>query len=190
METHDCRVIEARAALAEARRREPGALAPGELRAELARFRTYVRWLIDLADDAADTDFNEHISQVMIHGGIYIAPADTFKFCAGCQRLIQRIWGTYDPARERACQLHFAGPDEAVAYLTKFWGEQYAFYPPTQGASLTGNGAAQAVPGEKWIAIARFGSHDELKACSPEELLEEVGAHFTEHRRATISAAL
>jgi hypothetical protein len=46
MEDHDFRVIEARAALAEARKRDPGELAPDELREEITRFRKYVRWLI------------------------------------------------------------------------------------------------------------------------------------------------
>ena len=50
--------------LHQARKRDPGELTPGELRGELARFRTYVRWLIDLADDAADTEYDEEVSQV------------------------------------------------------------------------------------------------------------------------------
>ncbi len=56
MEDHDFRVIEARAALAEARKRVPSDLGLEELREEITRFRKYVRWLIDLADDAADTE--------------------------------------------------------------------------------------------------------------------------------------
>jgi len=51
MEDHDFRVIEARAALAEARKRDPGELTVHELQEEITRFRKYVRWLIDLADD-------------------------------------------------------------------------------------------------------------------------------------------
>ena len=96
METHDGRVIEARAALAEARKRDPGGLTPDELRGELARFRTYVRWLIDLADDAADTEYDEEVSQVMIYGGIYIAPADTFKLCDGCMQVLDLVWETHE----------------------------------------------------------------------------------------------
>ena len=92
MEDHDYRVIEARAALAEARKRDPGQLSSVELREEITRFRKYVRWLIDLADDAADTEYDEEVSQVMIYGGIYIAPADTFKLCGGCQQMLDLIW--------------------------------------------------------------------------------------------------
>jgi hypothetical protein len=88
MEDHDFRVIEARAALAEARKREPGELGLEELREEVTRFRKYVRWLIDLADDAADTEYDEEVSQVMIAGGIYIAPADTLKLCDGCTQVL------------------------------------------------------------------------------------------------------
>src|ERR1700684_4634754 len=92
MEDHDFRVIEARAALADARKRDPGELAPEELREEVTRFRKYVRWLIDLADDAADTEYDEEVSQVMIAGGIYIAPADTLKLCDGCTEVLALIW--------------------------------------------------------------------------------------------------
>jgi hypothetical protein len=41
MEDHDYRVIEARAALAEARKRQPGDLTPEELQEEITRFRKY-----------------------------------------------------------------------------------------------------------------------------------------------------
>jgi hypothetical protein len=92
VEDHDFRVIEARAALTEARKREPGQLAPVELREEITRFRKYVRWLIDLADDAADTEYDEEISQIMIYGGIYIARADTFKLCDDCTKMLDLIW--------------------------------------------------------------------------------------------------
>ena len=73
MEDHDFRVIEARAALAEARKRDPGELTVQELKEEITRFRKYVRWLIDLADDAADTEYDEEVSQLMIYGGLYIS---------------------------------------------------------------------------------------------------------------------
>ena len=92
MEDHDFRVIEARAALAEARKHEPDELAPDDLREEIVRFRKYVRWLIDLADDAADTEYDEEVSQVMIHGGIYLAPADTLKLCEDCTKMLDLIW--------------------------------------------------------------------------------------------------
>jgi hypothetical protein len=92
VEDHDFRVIEARAALAEARKRDPGGLGPEELREEISRFRKYVRWLIDLADDAADTEYDEEVSQVMIAGGVYIAPADTFKLYGGCRKMLELVW--------------------------------------------------------------------------------------------------
>lgn len=91
MEDHDFRVIEARAALAEARKRDPGELTIQELKEELTRFRKYVRWLIDLADDAADTEYDEEVSQVMIYGGIYISPADTLKLCEGCMKVLNLV---------------------------------------------------------------------------------------------------
>jgi len=91
VEDHDFRVIEARAALAEARKRDPGELTVHELQEEITRFRKYVRWLIDLADDAADTEYDEEVSQVMIYGGIYIAPADTLKLCDGCTEMLNVV---------------------------------------------------------------------------------------------------
>jgi hypothetical protein len=103
MEDHDYRVIEARAALAEAREHDPCELALEELREEISRFRKYVRWLIDLADDAADTEYDEEVSQVMIYGGIYIAPADTFKLCDDCTKMLDLIWeGQQCPAPDSA----------------------------------------------------------------------------------------
>jgi hypothetical protein len=84
-------VIEARAALTEARKRDPGELGPDELREEITRFRKYVRWLIDLADDAADTEYDEEVSQLMIFGGIYIAPADTLKLCDACMKVLRLV---------------------------------------------------------------------------------------------------
>jgi hypothetical protein len=92
MEIHDGRVIEAREALAEARKRDPGELTIDELRREAASFRTYVRWLIDVADDAADTDIDEEASQVTTWGGVYIAPADTRKLCDRCLKLLDLVW--------------------------------------------------------------------------------------------------
>jgi hypothetical protein len=43
MEDHDGRVIEARAALEQARERDPGELTLDELKEEITRFRKYVR---------------------------------------------------------------------------------------------------------------------------------------------------
>ncbi len=67
---------------------KPGELGLEELREEITRFRKYVRWSIDLADDAADTEYDEEVSQVMIAGGVYIAPADTLKLCDGCMQVL------------------------------------------------------------------------------------------------------
>jgi hypothetical protein len=94
MEDHDFRVIEARAALAEAHKRVPSDLGLEELREEITRFRKYVRWLIDLADDAADTEYDEEVSQLMIYGGICIAPADTFKLCDNCTQMLDLVRGS------------------------------------------------------------------------------------------------
>jgi hypothetical protein len=92
MEDHDYRVIEARGALAEARKREPRDLTPEELQEEITRFRKYVRWLIDLADDAADTEIQEEVSQITIWGGVYIAPDDTSKLCDQCLAVLDLVW--------------------------------------------------------------------------------------------------
>ena len=94
MEEHDFRVIEARAALAEARKRDPGELTHEELTEEIARFRKYVRWLIDLADDAADTEIQEEVSQITIWGGVYIAPGDTRKLCDRCLAVLDSVWAS------------------------------------------------------------------------------------------------
>jgi hypothetical protein len=95
MEDHDFRVIEARAALADARKCDPSELTVHQLREEITRFRKYVRWLIDLADDAADTEYDEEVSQVMIYGGVYISPADTLKLCDDCTKTLNLV---LDPA--------------------------------------------------------------------------------------------
>jgi hypothetical protein len=77
MEDHDYRVIEARAALVEARKRAPGELSLDDLREEITRFRKYVRWLI--------------------------APADTFKLCDDCTKMLDLIWeGQQCPASDSA----------------------------------------------------------------------------------------
>jgi hypothetical protein len=91
MEDHAFRVIEARAALGEARRRTPGELTLEEMQEEIARFRKYVGWLIDLADDAAETEYDEEVSQVMVWGGIYLSPTDTFKLCDGCVKQLHLV---------------------------------------------------------------------------------------------------
>jgi hypothetical protein len=97
METFDFRVIESREALAEARKREPNELTRAELMHEITNFRKYVRWLIDLADDAADTEIDEEVSQVTIWGGVYIAPADMRKLCDGCLEVLNLVWEAETP---------------------------------------------------------------------------------------------
>jgi hypothetical protein len=97
METFDFRVIESREALAEARKREPNELTRAELMHEITNFRKYVRWLIDLADDAADTEIDEEVSQVTIWGGVYIAPADMRKLCDGCLEVLNLVWQAETP---------------------------------------------------------------------------------------------
>jgi len=89
-EDRDYRVVTARAALDGAQ--EPATLTSDQLREELTVYRKYTRWLIDLADDAADTEYDEEVSQVMIYGGVYIAPADYFKLCDACMKTLDIIW--------------------------------------------------------------------------------------------------
>jgi hypothetical protein len=90
MEDRDYRVVTARASLEAAK--DPAALTPGELREELTLYRKYTRWLVGLADDAADTEFDDEVSQVLLYGGVYIAPADSFKLCAACLKVLDIIW--------------------------------------------------------------------------------------------------
>jgi hypothetical protein len=123
MEDHDYRVIEARGALAEARKREPGDLTPEELQEEITRFRKHVRWLIDLADDAADTEIQEEVSQITIWGGVYIAPDDTGKLCG--QRLCgaRSCLGVGCPAGRRMPGVRVArseNPSEGRQRLIRF----------------------------------------------------------------------
>jgi hypothetical protein len=77
METCDRGVIEARDALLNAK--DPRTLTRVELIQEALRLRKYLGWMITLNDDWADTDYDEELSQVMISGGVYIAPPDTAK---------------------------------------------------------------------------------------------------------------
>jgi hypothetical protein len=113
MEDHDGRVIEARAALAEARKRDPGDLTTGELKEEVTRFRKYVRWLIDLADDAADTEIEEEVRQITIWGGVYIAPDDTRKLCDGCLAVLDLVWDSGIQQGAAACQISTAADSAA-----------------------------------------------------------------------------
>lgn len=71
---------------------------------EITRFRGYVRWLIDLADDAADTEIEEEASQITIWGGVYIAPDDTSKLCDGCLAVLDLVWDSGVQQGAAACQ--------------------------------------------------------------------------------------
>jgi hypothetical protein len=113
MEDRDYRVIEARSALTEARKREPGELSTGELQEEVTRFRKYVRWLIDLADDAADTEIQEEVSQITIWGGVYIAPDDTRKLCDQCLAVLDCVWDSGIHQGATACEA--SGPADSAA---------------------------------------------------------------------------
>jgi hypothetical protein len=90
METCDRGVIEAREALLKAS--DPRTLTRLELIREVLRFRKYTGWMIALNDDWADQDYDDELSQVMLRGGVYIAPSDTAKLCDSCCALLQLIW--------------------------------------------------------------------------------------------------
>jgi hypothetical protein len=90
METLDYRVVTARASLEAAK--DPATLTTQQLREELTLYRKYTRWLVGLADDAADTAYDDEVSQVMLYGGVYIAPADYFKLCPACLTVLDIIW--------------------------------------------------------------------------------------------------
>jgi hypothetical protein len=90
METCDRGVTEARDALLNAK--DPRALTRVELIQEIFRLRKYLGWMITLNDDWADTDYDEELSQVMISGGVYIAPLDTAKLCDSCAALLNLVW--------------------------------------------------------------------------------------------------
>lgn len=90
METCDRGVTEAREALRKAR--DPRTLTRVELVQEVLRFRKYTGWLIVLNDDWADMDYDDEVSQVMISGGVYIAPSDTAKLCEPCCAVLNLVW--------------------------------------------------------------------------------------------------
>jgi hypothetical protein len=100
METCDRGVVEAREALFTAK--DPRALTRVELIQEVLRLRKYLGWMITLNDDWADTDYDEERSQVMISGGVYIAPADTAKLCDSCCALLSLVWDAENS--KDACQ--------------------------------------------------------------------------------------
>jgi hypothetical protein len=90
METCDRGVVEARDALRNAE--DPRALSRVELIQEVLRLRKYLGWMIVLNDDWADTDYDDELSQVMLSGGVYIAPLDTAKLCDSCTGLLNLVW--------------------------------------------------------------------------------------------------
>jgi hypothetical protein len=90
METCDRAVIEAREALLKAR--DPRMLTRVELMQEVLRFRKYTGWMIVLNDDWADMDYDDEVSQVMISGGVYLAPSDTAKLCDPCCAVLNLVW--------------------------------------------------------------------------------------------------
>jgi hypothetical protein len=89
METCDRGVIEAREALIKAK--DPRTLTRVELIQEVLRLRKYLGWMIVLNDDWADTDYDEELSQVMLGGGVYIAPLDTGRLCGSCSALLNLV---------------------------------------------------------------------------------------------------
>jgi hypothetical protein len=44
------------------------------------------------ASKGADMDYDDEISQVMIGGGVYLAPSDTAKLCDPCCALLSLVW--------------------------------------------------------------------------------------------------
>jgi hypothetical protein len=56
--------------------------------------------MIVLNDDWADTDYDEELSQVMLSGGVYIAPLDTASSAAPAP-LLSLVWDAED--RKDAC---------------------------------------------------------------------------------------
>jgi hypothetical protein len=89
METCDRGVIEAREALLKAK--DPRTLTRIDLIQEVLRLRKYLGWMIVLNDDWADTDYDEEVSQVMLSGGVYIAPLDAAKLCGSCSALLNLV---------------------------------------------------------------------------------------------------
>jgi hypothetical protein len=86
LETHDRRVAYARQLLADARKHEPAALLADDLVCEDAELRRCLAWVIDVVDDYADTELDEDLTQVMLGGGLYVAPADVAALCGSCLR--------------------------------------------------------------------------------------------------------
>lgn len=64
---------------------------------------------------------------------------------------------------------------EVLAFFGMHWGEYYSVFSPTEYRE-------RPVPGEHWFAVARFGSHDELKADSPDGLRLAIHEHWQQHK--------
>jgi hypothetical protein len=101
METCDRGVTEAREALQKAP--DPRSLTRVELIQEVLRYRQYTGWLIVLNDDWADMDYDDEVSQVMISGGVYIAPLDTARLCEPCCALLSLVWDA-EGKKDASCQ--------------------------------------------------------------------------------------
>jgi hypothetical protein len=101
METCDRGVTEAREALQKAP--DPRSLTRVELIQEVLRYRKYTGWLIVLNDDWADMDYDDEVSQVMISGGVYIAPLDTARLCEPCCALLSLVWDA-EGKKDASCQ--------------------------------------------------------------------------------------
>ena len=98
MEIHDFRIAHARQFLADARNRDPAALAPDVLVREDEELRRCLAWALDVVDDFADTELNENVTQVTLWGGLYITPADVRYLCGGC---LTRLIGEQQPRAKR-----------------------------------------------------------------------------------------
>jgi hypothetical protein len=58
---------------------------------------------------------------------------------------------------------------QQLVFLNTHWGSKYSF-------------AAPGAPGAQWTAAATFGQHDQLRAWTAAELLEEVRDHYRANR--------
>jgi hypothetical protein len=101
METHDRRIIYARRILTEARKRDVAELPPDALIREVTEFCRVLGWALDVVDDFADTQLDEDVTQVMLSGGVYVAPTDVIALCGPClHRLLPcEASGTVETAR-------------------------------------------------------------------------------------------
>jgi len=73
----DTRVNTARSYLTAARKRPVGELPPSVLVRECAELRRMLRQVLDVADDLEVMYLDQDATQLMLWGGVYLAPADT-----------------------------------------------------------------------------------------------------------------